>query len=167
MRLPLVLAILLAALAGCDVRTTPGGDKAKPAPKASHDDHHHAPGPHGGTIFEFGGGKWHMEFAVDHDKKEARVYVLGDDAKSPAPIKAEKLLLSLKTPRIMIDLKPERQKGDPEGKSSGFVGTHERLGRKQDFEGTVVGKISGKNYVGDFKEGEGDHGHGHPHPHPH
>jgi len=42
--------------------------------------------------------------------------------------------------------------GEPQGKSSRFVGKHERLGKEQEFAGTVSGEIEGKPYAGDFKE---------------
>jgi len=29
--------------------------------------HDHAPGPHGGTIVDWGGGTYHVEFTVDHE----------------------------------------------------------------------------------------------------
>ena len=34
---------------------------------------------------------YHVEFTVNHDKKEATVYILGANAKTPSPIKAEKI----------------------------------------------------------------------------
>ncbi|HRA89307.1 MAG TPA: hypothetical protein PK992_14580, partial [Planctomycetaceae bacterium] len=41
--------------------------------------HGHGAGPHDGTLADWGGGKYHVEFTVDHDKQEATVYVLGSD----------------------------------------------------------------------------------------
>ena len=49
--------------------------------------HGHGAGPHDGTLADWGGGKYHVEFTVDHDKQEATVYVLGSDEKSPSPIR--------------------------------------------------------------------------------
>ena len=51
-----------------------------------------------------------------------------------------------------VTLKAEPQKGDPEGKASCFVGTHEKLGVEQEFEGTLTGEADGTPYTGDFKE---------------
>ena len=68
---------------------TKGGQSADHA-----DDHGHAghgAGPHDGTLADWGGGKYHVEFTVDHDKQEATIYILGDDEKTPSPIKAEKI----------------------------------------------------------------------------
>ena len=53
--------------------------------------HGHGAGPHDGTLADWGGGKYHVEFTVDHEKQEATVYVLGSDEKSPAPIKTDKI----------------------------------------------------------------------------
>src|SRR5581483_10545550 len=50
---------------------TPKGDD-KAAKKGGDGDHDHGPGPHGGTIIEF--GKWHGEFTVNHKTQEATVY---------------------------------------------------------------------------------------------
>lgn len=158
--LPAMLAAALTAL-GCSSSTTTGGgagekkDTPAPAKKEHHGDHE--PGPHHGTVFDW--GPYHMELVVDHGKKEARVYVLDDDEKTPRPIASPGLVLAIKEPKFQLDLKPERQAKDPEGKSSCFVGTHEKLAEKRDFEGSVYGSADGKNWTGDFKE-EDDHEHG-------
>ena len=125
--------------------------------KAQQGDDHAQAGPHGGVLAEWGDDEYHAEFIVDHEKKEARVYVLGKDAKTPAPIKAKSVLLSVKRPPFQIELKPEKQKGDPDGTASVFVGTHEHLAKERDYEGTLSAEFDGKQYSGDFK------GHGHSH----
>jgi hypothetical protein len=58
----------------------------------------HGAGPHDGTLADWGGGEYHVEFTVDHDKKQATVYVLGSDEQTPAPITAETLLVTIKKP---------------------------------------------------------------------
>ena len=68
--------------------------------------HGHGAGPHDGTLSDWGGGKYHVEFTVDHDKQEATVYVLGSDEKSPSPIRTEKILLSIGDPELQADLLP-------------------------------------------------------------
>ncbi|MFZ4638661.1 MAG: hypothetical protein ACOYMC_14735, partial [Pirellulales bacterium] len=90
-------AIIAAAITagGCTQAPTP--PQAKPKTTTSkaddhghaHDDHHHehGAGPHEGTLADWGGGTYHVEFTVDHDKKEALVYLLGADMKTPAPVK--------------------------------------------------------------------------------
>ena len=155
-----LLAILIGT-AGCGGGDTPPkNDKVvKGAPKKDDDDHDHGPGPHGGTVIEF--GKYHGEFTVDHEKQEATVYILDGAVKNAVPIAVEKLALNIKNPAFHVELKAAPQEGDPAGKSSRFVGKHEKLGVEQEFEGTVSGKIDGKPYSGDFKEKEHkDHKHG-------
>ncbi|HZL90891.1 MAG TPA: hypothetical protein VFB96_21175 [Pirellulaceae bacterium] len=129
---------------------TPPGD-AK-SDKATAGDHHHGSGPHGGVIADWGGGMYHVEFIVDHDKQESVVYVLGSDAKTDAPVRAEKLLLDINEPQFQVELSPLPQAGEPEGASSRFVGKHESLGKVQEFAGTITGEVEGTPYSGEFKE---------------
>jgi hypothetical protein len=154
-----LLFLALVVCTGCSKQKgdTPKGSE-KSAKKEGDDDHDHGPGPHNGTIIEF--GKWHGEFTVNHKSQEATVYILGSDAKTAAPLQVEKLLLSIKTPQFQVDLKPLPQEGDPAGKSSRFVGKHDNFGKEQEFEGTLSGVVDGKPYAGDFKEEEHkDHKH--------
>ncbi len=145
-----------------------GGDQ--PAPKANStsnpaattpakDDHGHkhghsghGAGPHNGTLADWGGGKYHVEFTVDHDKQEATVYILGDDEKTSAPIKAATILLSINDPKFQVELTASPLEGEAEGTSSRFVGKHESLGKVQEFAGTISGEVEGTPYIGDFKE---------------
>lgn len=155
MLLPLTLAI------GC------GGDQPAPKPnstptppvattsaKGDHGHAHggHGAGPHEGTLADWGGGKYHVEFTVDHDKQEAIVYILGSDEKTPIPIKTDKLLLSINDPKFQIELAASPLEGEAEGMSSRFVGKHESLGKVQEFAGTISGEVESTPYVGDFKE---------------
>lgn len=126
-----------------------------PAPKveSAHDGHdHHGAGPHGGTIAEWGGGAYHIEFTVDHGKKESAVYVLGGDAKTPAPIKTAKVLLTINEPSFQVELAAQPLEGESEGMSSRFVGQHDSLGKVQEFAGTVTAEVDGTPFAGDFKE---------------
>ena len=125
-------------------------------------DHAHGAGPHDGTLADWGGGKYHVEFTVDHDKQEATVYVLGSDEKTPVPITAESLLLTIKEPQLQIDLLPVPLENETDGKSSRFVGTHEGLAKVMEYEGTMSAEIDGTPYAGNFKE-EAHDDHGHPH----
>lgn len=150
--------LALSLTTGCATKTDKGVPKADGKAKAAKEDHEHGEGPHGGAIGDWGGGKYHFEFTVSHPKKEARVYILGSDETTPAPIKAKdgQLLLSVKGVKTKesfeVTLKADPQKGDPEGKASSFVGTHEKLGVEQEFEGTVSGEADGTPYTGTFKE---------------
>jgi hypothetical protein len=144
------VAAVLTLAGGCG---SPGGpDRAKEGTKKE-DDHAHGSGPHGGTVADWGpGGRYHVEFDVDHGKQEATVHVLGSDARTAAPIRADSLHLKIKEPPFEVELKPAPQKGDPPGKSSRFTGKHPRLGKEQEFEGTITGSVDGKTYSADFKE---------------
>lgn len=154
-----VVGILAAALlSGCTgseqpAETPPVKPAASPPGDAGHDhDHHHAAGPHDGTLVDWGGGKYHVEFTVDHDKKEAVVYILGGDEKTPVPIKSATLLLSITDPDFQVELKARPLDGEPDGMSSRFGATHDSLGKVQEFQGTISGEVDGTPYVGDFKE---------------
>jgi hypothetical protein len=160
--------IAASAFVGCAEQPAPttSSPPASPTTPAAPDHGHshsgHGAGPHDGTVADWGGGKFHVEFTVDHDKQEATVYVLGDDEKTPAPVAAKdgKLLLTIKEPAFQVELTASPQTGDPENTASRFVGTHESLGKVQEFAGTISGEIDGTPYAGDFKEephGEHDH----------
>ena len=124
---------------------------------AGEGEHGHGAGPHDGTLADWGGGKYHVEFTVDHDKQEATVYVLGSDEKSPAPIKTDKISLTIGDPELMAELLPVPLEGESDGLSSRFVGTHEKLGIVQEYAGTMSAEIEGTPYPGDFKEEAHDH----------
>lgn len=114
--------------------------------------HDHGAGPHGGTVADWGGGKYHVEFTVDHEKQEATVYVLGSDEKTPAPIKTDKISLMIGNPELQADLLPVPLEGETDGVSSRFVGKHEKLGIVQEYAGSISAEIEGTPYTGDFKE---------------
>jgi hypothetical protein len=167
----LILASLI-GFVGCNQPAEPG--KKTPNQAASDHGHDHGPGghdhseeghahgagPHEGTVADWGGGKYHVEFTVDHDKQQATVYILGSDEKTATPIDAESIELSIKEPEMQVTLQASPQEGDPEGKSSRFIGTHEKLGVVQEYAGTLTGVVEGTPYSGDFKEEpHGDHSH--------
>ncbi|MDA1049353.1 MAG: hypothetical protein O3C40_02595 [Planctomycetota bacterium] len=140
--------------------TTP----AAPSQPAAHADDHahsgHGAGPHDGTLADWGGGKYHVEFTVDHDKQEGTVYILGDDEKTASPITSAEIQLIIKDPPMQVALKAAPQEGDPEGSASRFVGNHESLGVVQEYAGTITGLIDDTPYSGDFKEEpHGTHAH--------
>lgn len=114
--------------------------------------HAHGTGPHEGTVADWGGGKYHVEFTVDHDKQEGTVYILGSDEKTATPIDATEIDLSISDPVMQVTLKAAPQASDPAGKSSRFVGNHEKLGVVQEYAGTITGVIDGTPYSGDFQE---------------
>tara|TARA_R110002073_G_scaffold154858_8_gene310080 strand:+ start:3144 stop:4049 length:906 start_codon:yes stop_codon:yes gene_type:complete len=170
----LVLSGLL-GFTGCKKETaTPIAPTAPAAPSSEEGGHvhadgtvhaahgGHAAGPHDGTVVDWGGGKYHVEFTVDHDKQEGTIYILGSDEKSPVPIDTESIDLSINDPVMQVSLKAAPQKSDPAGKASRFVGNHKSLGVVQEYAGTISGVIDGTPYSGDFtEEAHGAHGHSH------
>lgn len=160
-------------LPGCSQPAAPPASTApSPAVKAGHDDHEHdhdhdhaaaghahGAGPHGGTLADWGGGKYHVEFTVDHDAKEAVVHVLGADEKTPAPVKADegKLLLTIQEPSFQVELVARPLAGEAEGSASRYAGTHDALARVRNFAGTISGAVDGTPYAGDFQEEAHEH----------
>jgi hypothetical protein len=150
---------ITAILAGCAKKTepTPKSD-AKPTKSGTDDKHSLGAGPHGGALADWGGGKYHVEFTVDHDKQEATVYILGADEKTTVPIKAKDGQISANIKGLknkdtfQLVLKAAPQPGDPEGKASRFVGKHEKIGVVQEFAGTITGEFESTPYSGDFEE---------------
>lgn len=130
-----------------------------PHPHEEAGGHSHGDAPHDGTLADWGAGEYHVEFTVDHEKQQATVYILGDDAKTPVSVRADKVLLSIKEPRVQTDLLPVPQEGDAEGTSSRFVGTHEALGVVQEFAGVISAEVDGTPYSANFEE----EAHGHDH----
>lgn len=125
--------------------------------------HAHGAGPHDGTVADWGGGKFHVEFTVDHDKKESVVYILGSDEKTPTPVNSASVLLSISEPEFQVELAPQPLEGEAEGTSSRFVGTHDSLSIVREFAGTISAEVDGTPYVGEFKEEAHGHAHGHAH----
>lgn len=172
-RLSSAVALLaLAGFMGCNPPSEPasraptrsesdhGHDHGPGGHDHSEEGHAHGVGPHAGTVADWGGGKYHVEFTVDHDKQQATVYILGSDEKTATPIDAESIELSIKDPEMQVTLKASPQESDPQGKSSRFIGTHERLGVVQEYAGTMTGVVNDTPYSGDFKEeAHGDHSH--------
>jgi len=159
----IVLVVCSLAICGCGSPETANKDADKAASTDdhghSHDDghhhvegHSHGAGPHGGTIADWGGGKFHVEFTVDHDKKEGTVYVFGPDEKTPTPIDAKEITLSIKDPAFSVELKANPLGSEVMGGASRFVGTHENLGIVKEYMGSISGVVDGTPYSGDFEE---------------
>ncbi|QDT30007.1 hypothetical protein [Gimesia panareensis] len=161
-----ISGLMLAALfvAGCADKG--GSDSAPPETAApepaaqteeSHAEaHSHGTGPNGGVVFDL--GKYHAEFTVDHPKHECTILFLGADEKSPGPVAAKELTLSIKetktaegkvVPPMTVKMTPQ---DEADGKASKFVGTDPGIGNVADFAGTVLGEIDGKPSQGEFQE---------------
>ncbi len=157
--LPSLFAIsALAAGCGYEEPATVTNLPKPPAHSHSHSHGDEDAGPHDGTVAEWG-DKHHVEFTVDHDKQEATVFILGEDEKTAAPIKAETIQLTIIDPAMEVTLKASPQPGDAEGSSSRFVGNHKSLGIVQEYAGAIKGEVDGATHSGNFKEEP--HGHSH------
>ncbi|QDV82138.1 hypothetical protein [Planctomycetes bacterium TBK1r] len=162
-----VLLVCLISFVGCkqeSASTTPlpkdhGNDHVDGEEYTDHSvlGHGHGAGPHDGVIVDWGGGKYHVEFIVDHEKQAGTVYIFGADEKTPNPIDATEIEMSITDPVMQLTLKAAPQDNDPAGKASRFIGTHEKLGVVQEYAGTITGVIDGTPYSGDFAEEA--HGH--------
>lgn len=79
------LAVTAGYVVGCNNQeaTTPYSEAEDAA--AGHDEHeHHHEGPHGGHVIELSDDhSVHGEFVVDNEAKVARLYLLGEDLKTP------------------------------------------------------------------------------------
>lgn len=162
--LNLVLVTGIASLLGCEKPpATPTAVPAAPAAKDDHGHDHdagghehggHGAGPHDGTLADWGGGKYHVEFTVDHGKKETVIYILGGDEKTPTPVKTSDgtLLLTITEPAFQVTLKASPLDSEKDGASSRYVGHHESLGIVREFAGSISAEIDGTPYAGDFKE---------------
>ncbi|QDV49824.1 hypothetical protein [Gimesia fumaroli] len=160
-----ISGLLFAALivTGCaDKGSTDSAPKETTPPPAaqteeSHGDaHSHGTGPNGGVVFDL--GKYHAEFTVDHPKHECTILFLGADEKSPGPVAAKELTLSIKetktaegkvVPPMTVKMLPQ---DEADGKAAKFVGTDPGIGNVADFAGTVLGEIDGKPSQGEFQE---------------
>jgi hypothetical protein len=114
--------------------------------------HSHGAGPHGGVVADWGGGKYHVEIVFDHAAQTATAFVLGGDEKTPVPIDAATIEITLKDPAVSIVLKAEPPADGAAGKASKFVGIDSAFGKVQEFEGAITGVIDGTPYTGEFKE---------------
>lgn len=128
--------------------SAPGG-AAAPTPV---DNREHGDAPHGGTLTDWGGSAYHVDFTVDHDQKEATVYIRGSDARSPAPLHAEKVHLTILDPATKLDRVAAPLAGEPDGTSSRFVGTHDTLFIVREFTAPSSGEVDGAPCTGDFAE---------------
>jgi hypothetical protein len=135
------------------------GPGEHPVDEHAADAHEHGAGPHGGTITEWGAGDYLLEFTVDHDAKEAVVYVLGGDLATATPVAAVDgtLLLTIREPAFQVELAAWPMDGEADGMASRYRGSHENLGIVREFAGTISGAVGDTPYAGDFSEDAHEH----------
>lgn len=141
-------AVALALATGCNKKPAEA-----PAPAKKPAEHEHTESPHKGALAEWGDHEYHAEFVVDHDAREATVYVLDGDAQNAKPIRAGQLTVALaEQPAVVFTLAATARDGDPPGTASRFVGRHDALATNKPFAGTISVEAAGKKYSGAFKE---------------
>ena len=115
-------------------------------------------GPHKGPVAEWGEEEYHLEVVADAKTGDVTVYVYGGHAEfekgKTKAIDAKTITLSLKTtdPATTIKLEAKPAKGDPEGKSTVFVGKSDAFKTDKKLTGSISGKVGNKPYTGDFKQ---------------
>lgn len=114
--------------------------------------HSHGQGPHGGVVVDWGGGKYHVEIVFDHAAKSATAYILGADERTPVPIDAATIEVTIKEPAVTLTLTAVSPSSDDAGRASEFTGSNESLSTEQDYAGAITGVVSGTPYTGEFKE---------------
>lgn len=124
------------------------------------DEHHHDHGPNGGHIVEL--GDYHGEVVVG-DGRVFTLYLLGADAKTPAPVAdaSAKLRAQVGAEQKEIPLTAAPLEGETDGKTSRFTAAADALPVEiidvEDLKGDVVLVIAGKETVGAIA-----HDHDHP-----
>jgi hypothetical protein len=164
------LLLVVCLIGGCGK-----GQSAAPAGEAhDHEEHSHADeGPHGGHIIELGTEQYHAELIHEAETNRVGVYLLGSDAKTPAPIDAASVTIN-----VRVEGNPEQyilpavpQPGEPAGKSSYFELVSEPLHKvvAGQSESKAMARLSinieGKPYSGLIETDAHDHDHGHDHAH--
>lgn len=114
--------------------------------------HSHGKGPHGGVVVDWGGGKYHVEIVFEHAAKSATAYILGADEKTPIPIDAATVELTIKEPAVTMILTAVSPTPGDAGKAAEFTGSNESLSTVQEYAGAITGVVSGTPYTGEFKE---------------
>lgn len=134
----------------------------------SHDDHGHghahpSHGPHDGDLIELGNEEYHAELLHDEDAGMVTIYILDGSATKAVAIEAAEIKVNLVADGqpAQFSLAASPDESDPEGLSSRFVSSAEKLiGQLHEdgTDGTLVLTIKGKSYRGELAH---DHDHNH------
>ncbi len=98
--LGLFLTTALVLVVGCSDSGKTGTQKGTQVSEKVHKHEHPEEGPHNGALAEWGDAEFHAEFTVNHEKKEARVYILGPDRKNQLLSKPARLCCPSRTQRF-------------------------------------------------------------------
>lgn len=89
------------------------------------DPHGHKAGAHGGTIISIGRDNYHAEAIFEADGT-VRIHTLGKDEQEVVDVESQTLAAYVKpvgaASAVKVEIKPQPQDGDAEGKTSLFVG---------------------------------------------
>jgi hypothetical protein len=166
------LAFILAAVViGCGraaTETTPAAkdqqadSTADATSHGSDESHGHTAGAHGGTIVSLGSDSYHVE-AIINDNGEIRLYTLGNDETRVIDVEAQTLAGYVKAEgsaeSLEIQLEPQPQPGDKEGRTSLFVGKAPESLVGKSLEVTVPNiTIEGERFRLHFTAGTSGHG---------
>lgn len=172
----LAITIALTALIGsfgCNRGSAPG--PAADDGHTEHDGHDHgekgeahahpSEGPHHGHLIELGEEEFHAELTHDDATKSVTVYLLDKEAKAPVAIADAEIVLNLVADGqpTQVKLAAAPQDGDPEGQSSRFSITDDKVLEALEAPkttGRLNVTINGKAYSGTVEHHEhGEHKH--------
>jgi hypothetical protein len=123
--IPSVLLAGLLVAVGCN-RSEQGQVPVAQPPEQKPEEHAHKPGSHNGLIVEIGRDNYHAEAVFEKDGV-LRLHTLGKDETRPQEVEVQTLRAFAKpvggTESMAFTLQAEPQPGDPEGKTTQFVGT--------------------------------------------
>ena len=169
----LLIACLIVAY-GCGQQPVAekGGETAHETDEHEHD--HEMEGPHGGHIIELGTEDHHAELTHDDASQKVAVYILGSDAKTANPIKAESVTINVsedgQPTQYVLPAVP--QAGETDGNTSYFELVSEPLNKivsgKSEAKSTQARlslTINDKPFVGLIETSPHDHDHDHDHGH--
>lgn len=165
----LASAVVAACLfVGCPSSDT---DDAKPYGEApvntdthGHDHDHGHEGPHGGHVIELTDDhSVHLEVTFNKADRSITLYVLGEDLKTPIPVKVDEIEFELDGEdgsETGLELTAQPLDGEAEGTSSVFVVAGDKVPAAIDdiekLHGHVHITVDGKELLGEL---EHDHGH--------
>lgn len=157
-----ITAMLLVGGIGC----SSGDTTTAPATKTSHvRADHPEKGPHQGALIELGDEEYHAELVHDEKQDTVTIYILDSAATDAVPIEMDTITIHVrgKGGSQKFPLKADRIDGEPEGTSSRFSSSDEKLHQAIDAKGAEARlqlTINGQSYSGDLPH---DHGHSHKH----
>lgn len=124
--LPFTLCLGTLVFVGCGDDKTPDEKTEKTTAKTEEENHVHPDkGPHGGGLIELGEEQYHAEMVIDKESGKVTIYILDGHVEEAVPIDAKEVSISEQSKSYTLQAMPAE--GDPEGKSSVFVGNDKAL----------------------------------------